>query len=73
MVVFQARDCMMSRMSLGISEISNLLKKLIKFGISAIFAGTMMVQTAPIAEAKELTDRSVKVLMDYDGFLSEFR
>ena len=65
MVVFQSRECMMSRSTLGMSGNSNLLRKVIKFGISAVFAGTFMVQTAQIADAKELTDRSVRVLMDY--------
>ena len=56
---------MMPRILLGIGGISNVVRNVTKFGIAAIFAGTMMVQTVQIAEAKELTDRSVKVLMNY--------
>ncbi len=69
MIVFVMRQCMMTLKLSGTSEISNLLKKLNKIAVPAVLAGTMMftvmVGTAQFAEAKELSERSVKVLMNY--------
>ena len=50
---------------MGLIEVSNMLKRLSKVGLVVAVAGVLFTQMAAVAEAKELSDRSVKVLMNY--------
>lgn len=46
-------------------EASKLLKKISKVGLGLLVAGSVYVQSASVTEAKELSERSVQVLMNY--------
>jgi len=49
----------------GSIEASKVLKKINKLGLCIVLAGGILTQSAIVSEAKELSERSVQVLMNY--------
>ena len=50
--------------AVGLIEVSKLRQELTKMGLGLIMAGALLAQFTVHAEAKELSEQSVKVLMD---------